>query len=114
MTSSNGAPSSNASSNEVDGSGGPAAPTSSLTGASAGDRERAATELRGIPQLLNSWLVTPVEAAELGFALYIHLGIMMRHFADFRNALEELRATGRVALEPGDTSVEPITELLRT
>ena len=77
------------------------------------DIERAATELRGVPQLLNSWLIPPAEAAELGFALYIHLGIMMRHFADFRDSLAELRTTGSVRLESADTSVEPITELLR-
>ena len=75
--------------------------------------ERAATELRGIPQLLNSWLVTPAEATELGFAIYIHLGIMMRHFADFRDSLTELRETGSVELRPADTSVEPITRLLQ-
>ena len=77
------------------------------------DIKRAATELRGVPQLLNSWLVTPEEAADLGFALYIHLGVMMRHFADFRNSLNELRETGSVQLHRADTSVEPITELLR-
>lgn len=75
--------------------------------------ERAATELRGIPQLLNSWLVTPAEATELGFAIYIHLGIMMRHFADFRDSLTELRETGSVELRPADISVEPITRLLQ-
>lgn len=74
--------------------------------------ERAASELRGIPQLLNTWLLTPEEAQSLGFALYIHLGVMMRHFADFRASLEELRASGRVELPPGGDSVEPITRLL--
>jgi 2-methylisocitrate lyase-like PEP mutase family enzyme len=76
------------------------------------DIERAASELRGIPQLLNSWLVTPAEAEALGFVLYIHLGVMFRHFADFRRMLEELQATGNVALQPGDDSVEPVTRLL--
>jgi 2-methylisocitrate lyase-like PEP mutase family enzyme len=75
--------------------------------------ERAAAELRGTPQLLNSWLLTPAEAEALGFAVYIHLGIMMRHFADFRRALEELRDTGRVTLADADASVDPITDLLR-
>ena len=76
------------------------------------DIERAATELRGIPQLLNSWLVTPAEAQALGFSLYIHLGVMFRHFADFRRSLEELQTTGNVALQPGDDSVDPVTKLL--
>ncbi|MGH2632645.1 MAG: isocitrate lyase/PEP mutase family protein [Tepidiformaceae bacterium] len=76
------------------------------------DIERAAGELRGIPQLLNSWLVTPSVAESLGFAIYIHLGVMMRHFADFRTALAELRDAGHVTLQPGDESVQPITGLL--
>ena len=75
--------------------------------------ERAGQELAGVPQLLNSWLVTPDEAQALGFALYIHLGVMLRHFADFRDTLSELRETGRVALEPADAKVETITALLR-
>ncbi len=77
------------------------------------DIERAARELAGVPQLLNSWIVTPAVAAALGFSLYIHLGVMMRHFADFRASLRELRETGHVALPPGEESVQPITELLR-
>jgi 2-methylisocitrate lyase-like PEP mutase family enzyme len=75
--------------------------------------ERAARDLSDIPQLLNTWLVTPDEAQAMGFAIYIHLGIMMRHFADFRSALEELRDTGHVTLAPGDASVDPVTALLR-
>ena len=74
--------------------------------------ERAATELQGIPQLLNSWLLTPEEAEDLGFRLYIHLGVMMRHFADFRHALAELKVTGSVELPAGAESVEPVTRLL--
>lgn len=77
------------------------------------DVERAAAELAGIPQLLNSWLVTPEEAQRLGFAVYIHLGLMLRHFSDFRRALEELRDTGRVHVPHEDLSVEPVTRLLR-
>lgn len=76
------------------------------------DIERAAAELDGIPQLLNSWLVTPDEAQRLGFKVYIQLGVMLRHFAAFRDSLEELRDTGRVALARGDESVQPITDLL--
>ena len=38
---------------------------------------------------------------------------MLRHFADFRASLAELRDTGHVALAPGDESVQPITDLLR-
>ena len=75
--------------------------------------ERAAVDLRGIPQLLNTWLITPSEAEQLGFAVYIHLGVMMRHFADFRDTLAELRDTGSVVLAPPDASVDPITEILR-
>jgi len=74
--------------------------------------ERAAHDLSGVPQLLNSWLITPEEARALGFAVYIHLGVMLRHFSDFRRSLEELRATGRVDVPAGDLSVEPITRLL--
>ncbi len=74
--------------------------------------ERAAGDLAGIPQLLNSWLVTPAEAGELGFAIYIHLGVMLRHFSDFRRSLEELRDTGGVHVPREDLSVEPITRLL--
>lgn len=74
--------------------------------------DRAARDLEGIPQLLNSWLVTPAEAAAMGFAVYIHLGVMLRHFSDFRRALEELRDTGAVAVPEEDLSVEPITRTL--
>ena len=76
--------------------------------------EHVARDLAGIPQLLNTWLVTPEEAREMGFALYIHLGVMLRHFADFRATLAELRETGRIALPPADASVEPITRLLQS
>jgi 2-methylisocitrate lyase-like PEP mutase family enzyme len=74
--------------------------------------ERAAGDLTGIPQLLNSWLLTPEEARAMGFAVYIHLGVMLRHFSDFRRSLEELRESGRVAVPRQDLSVEPITRLL--
>jgi 2-methylisocitrate lyase-like PEP mutase family enzyme len=77
------------------------------------DVERVAQELDGIPQLLSSWLVTPAEAEVLGFTLYIQLGVMLRHFADFRRSLAELRETGQVALSNEDAGVEPITRLLR-
>lgn len=77
-----------------------------------GQVERAARDLAGIPQLLNSWLLTPAEARDLGFAIYIHLGVMLRHFSDFRRSLEELRESGRVRLPAEDLSVEPITRLL--
>lgn len=74
--------------------------------------ERAARDLAGIPQLLNSWLVTREEAAGMGFAIYIHLGVMLRHFSDFRRSLEELRESGRVVMPREDLSVEPITRVL--
>jgi len=74
--------------------------------------EAAARDLTGIPQLLNSWLVTPTEARQMGFAIYIHLGVMLRHFADFRAALDELRDTGGVHVPRESLSVEPITRLL--
>lgn len=77
-----------------------------------GQVERAARDLAGIPQLLNSWLLTPAEARDLGFAIYIHLGVMLRHFSDFHRSLEELRESGRVRLPAEDLSVEPITRLL--
>ena len=74
--------------------------------------EAAARDLAGIPQLLNSWLLTPEEAQAMGFAIYIHLGVMLRHFSDFRRSLEELRKSGRVAVPREDLSVEPVTRLL--
>ena len=75
--------------------------------------ERASAELRGIPQLLNSWLVTSQEASNMGFAIYIHVGIMMRHFVDFAASLAELRQSGTVKLATGEEFVEPITRLLQ-
>ncbi len=75
--------------------------------------ERASVELRGIPQLLNSWLVTSREASDLGFAIYIQVGIMMRHFVDFARSLAELRQSGTVQLAPGEEFVESITRLLQ-
>lgn len=75
--------------------------------------EDAARDLAGVPQLLNSWLLTPEEAQAMGFAVYIHLGVMLRHFSDFRRSLDELRESGRVAIPREDLSVEPITRLLR-
>jgi 2-methylisocitrate lyase-like PEP mutase family enzyme len=76
------------------------------------DIERAASELEGIPQLLNNWLISPGEAQQLGFKIYIQTGVMLRHFADFRDSLAELRTTGHVALAPGDEKIDPITQLL--
>jgi 2-methylisocitrate lyase-like PEP mutase family enzyme len=75
--------------------------------------ERAAADLRGIPQLLNNWLVTREEAQDLGFAIYIYVGTMMRHYADIRDRMVELRQTGRIQLADADASVKPITALLR-
>ncbi|MCX7618204.1 isocitrate lyase/PEP mutase family protein [Tepidiforma sp.] len=78
------------------------------------DRETiawAAAELADVPMVLNSWLLTPAEAAALGYRVYLQLGVMLRHFEEFRRALEELRATGQVALGPG-AGVEWITRLL--
>jgi 2-methylisocitrate lyase-like PEP mutase family enzyme len=78
------------------------------------DRETiawAAEELRGLPLVLNTWLLTPGEAAALGFRLYLHLGVMLRHFEEFRRALWELQETGRVALGE-DAGVEWVTALL--
>jgi 2-methylisocitrate lyase-like PEP mutase family enzyme len=74
--------------------------------------ERAASELIGIPQVLNTHLLTLSEAQQLGFALYIQLGVMLRHFADFWTALNELRNTGTLTLHPDDATIEPITEVL--
>ena len=74
--------------------------------------EKAAEALRGIPQVLNNWLISPEEAQGLGFALYIHIGTMFRHFAAFRDSLNELHTTGAIALNPEDARVGPITELL--
>ncbi len=75
--------------------------------------ERAAHDLEGIPQLVNTWLITPDEARAMGFAIYIHLGVMLRHFSDFRRSLEELRDTGRVSVPAADLAVEPVTRLLQ-
>ncbi len=77
-----------------------------------GDIERAAADLAGTPQLLNTSLLSPDEAAAMGFRLYIHLGVMLRHFADFWGSLNELRNAGTIALHPDDATIGPITELL--
>jgi 2-methylisocitrate lyase-like PEP mutase family enzyme len=76
--------------------------------------ESAGRDLRGIPQLVSTWLITPEEAKEMGFAMFIHLGVMLRHFADFGAALAELKESGTVALGPGAASVEPITRILQS
>lgn len=78
------------------------------------DRETivwAAAELRGLPLVLNTWLLTPAEAAELGFRLYLQLGVMLRHFQAFWETLTELRRTGHVDLAP-EAGVEWITRVL--
>lgn len=75
--------------------------------------ERAARDLAGIPQLVCTWLITAEEAEAMGFAIYIHLGVMLRHFADFAETLRELRTTGQVTLAPAAATVEPITGILR-
>lgn len=77
------------------------------------DIRNAARDLTGIPQVLNTWTLGAEEARALGFAIFIQTGIMARHFADFRDALHELRDTGHVTLKPGDNSIQPITDLLR-
>ena len=76
------------------------------------DVERAANDLRGTPQLLNSLFPTPEEAEALGFKVYIHIGTLLRHVAAFRDALGELRDTGRLAIADEDSSVKPVTKLL--
>lgn len=75
--------------------------------------ERAARDLKDVPQLVSTWLITGDEAQTMGFAVYIHLGVMLRHFADFAETLRELRTTGQVTLDAGAATVEPITGLLR-
>ena len=75
--------------------------------------ELAAEDLAGIPQLVSTWLITAGEARQMGFSIYIHLGVMLRHFADFADSLRELREEGQVTLSPGEASVEPITAVLR-
>ena len=75
--------------------------------------ERAARDLSGIPQLVCTWLITAEEAQMMGFAIYIHLGVMLRHFADFAETLSELRRTGQVMLAPAAATVETITGILR-
>jgi 2,3-dimethylmalate lyase len=76
------------------------------------DIERAAADLAGIPQLLNSSLLAPDDAAALGFKVYIQLGVMLRHFADFWASLIELRDDGNVTLHTDDATIVPISELL--
>jgi 2-methylisocitrate lyase-like PEP mutase family enzyme len=76
------------------------------------DVEQAAEALRGVPQLVSTWHLTADEAQAMGFAIYIQLGVMLRHFGDFARTLGELRSTGRVALAADDAQVEPITKLL--
>ncbi|OAI42486.1 hypothetical protein AYO38_03130 [bacterium SCGC AG-212-C10] len=78
----------------------------------AEDVKRAGAELAGIPQLLNSLFITPADAQAMGFAIQIHLGVMMRHFADFKRSLAELRDTGNISLADHESAVQPITELL--
>ncbi|MEP6870929.1 MAG: isocitrate lyase/PEP mutase family protein, partial [Anaerolineaceae bacterium] len=75
--------------------------------------ERTARDLAGMPQLVCSWLITADEAQAMGFAIYIHLGVMLRHFADFAETLRELRITGQVTLDASAATVEPVTAILR-
>ena len=75
--------------------------------------ELAAEELAGVPQLVSTWLISVEEAQAMGFAIFIQLGIMLRHFADFAESLRELRASGQVTLGLGAASVEPITGILK-
>ena len=75
--------------------------------------ELTAEDLAGIPQLVSTWLITAGEARQMGFSIYIHLGVMLRHFADFSETLRELREDGQVTLSPAAAMVEPITEVLR-
>ena len=75
--------------------------------------ERAARDLAGVPQLVSTWLISVEEARTMGFAVYIQLGVMLRHFADFAASLDELRTSGGVALDVAAASVEPVTAVLR-
>ncbi len=75
--------------------------------------ELAARDLADVPQLVSTWLITAQEAQEMGFAVFIQLGVMLRHFADFAESLRELRASGSVTLGRGAASVEPVTAVLR-
>ncbi|MBA4179125.1 MAG: carboxyvinyl-carboxyphosphonate phosphorylmutase [Anaerolinea sp.] len=74
--------------------------------------EAAARDLAGVPQLVSTWLISTEEARRMGFALFIQLGVMLRHFAGFEAILRELRDSGSVSLSPAAASVEPITRLL--
>ncbi|MEO6397641.1 MAG: isocitrate lyase/PEP mutase family protein [Tepidiformaceae bacterium] len=75
--------------------------------------EQAARDLAGVPQLVSTWLISVEEARAMGFAVYIQLGVMLRHFADFAASLKELRTSGGVALDDAAASVEPVTAVLR-
>ncbi len=74
--------------------------------------ERCARELKGMPLVLNSCIVTVEEAEELGYALYLNIGTMLKLFADFRDSLRTLKSSGSIPLAEDDAKVFAITEML--
>lgn len=78
----------------------------------ARDLDEYARRLADVPCLYSGQLETPAEVASRGFRVMIHIGTLTVAFRAMRDALGELRATGRVASAADWSDFEAMLEIL--
>jgi 2-methylisocitrate lyase-like PEP mutase family enzyme len=78
----------------------------------ARDLDEYARRLADVPCLYSGQLETPAEVAARGFRVMIHIGTLTVAFRAMREALAELRATGRVASAADWSDFDAMLEVL--
>ena len=76
------------------------------------DMERYAKELGDLPLLYNGQLLPIQEIQKFGFELTIYSATLMAAYIRMRDAMQELKTTGRIATDAGWGCFEEMTNLL--
>ena len=76
------------------------------------DLKNYASKLAGLPLLYNGALLAIDELSQYGFKLNIHTGSLIAVYAQFRNALRELKETGQINLPRGENLFGELIELM--
>jgi 2-methylisocitrate lyase-like PEP mutase family enzyme len=76
------------------------------------DMERYAKELGDLPLLYNGQLLPVQEIQKFGFKLTIYSATLMAAYIRMRDAMQELKTTGRIATDAGWSCFEEMTNLL--